>query len=506
MVTRCSTLRSRMLYVPRVGPNLGGPRVLGTMQILTLVLCSCSGKTAALPWDLPANSSWEHQGGEMCLVFIHTESSLYSLPCSPIEMEVAHPTYRWVQDGAASRLFSVTKEGHLLFQRFQAGDSGNYSCTISYMKHGVPVSQTFHYSIFGYHVLGGLDTVLLFHNQFCEDEQTKRFLQDLQDKLRQLEIKQHCKLQLTDTFCFPSLSNPLDESVVQVQLEVSPFGPHWDEHCNSQDVEVVTDCYRKTVQHNLGQVQLALTRFFKKHKSFHVTGPDITGSNFTNKFVGFLKTKKCSGGYGQTKQLQRCLDCCTVCPPGTFSPQRTSQCSPCPVGTYSPIYGVALCTPCKDGMITSVPGASSMMDCVNKERTKQAVSVVHRIPVLILIMLPTLLAFNFLFILSSCYRFYREYRVSSPRASKVTGRTTRMEMVTSLFRMPRQGPQAGPDAGPASDTSDTSDTSDVGTSASQGGNEEPTDGTPSPAVTSNLAAATGETTPLLTQEDRKDTF
>ncbi|KFQ86716.1 Zona pellucida-binding protein 2, partial [Phoenicopterus ruber ruber] len=216
--------------------------------ILTLVLCSCSGEPASLPWDLPASSSWEHQGG---LVFIHMESSLYSLPCSPVEMEVADPTYHWVRDGADPKLFSVTKEGHLLFQHFQAGDSGKYSCTISYMKHGVPVSQTFHYSVFGYHVLGGLDTVLLFHSKLCEDEWTKRFLWDLQEKLRLLEIEQHCKLQFTATFCFPSLSDPSDEFVIQVQLEVSLFGPQWDEHCNSQDMETVTDCYHNTVRHNL---------------------------------------------------------------------------------------------------------------------------------------------------------------------------------------------------------------------------------------------------------------
>lgn len=59
------------------------------------------------------------------------------------------------------------------------------------------------------------------------------------------------------------------------------------------------------------QVQLALTRFFKEHKSFHVTGADMPSINFTNEFVGFLKTEQCSGGYGQTKQLQRCLDCCS---------------------------------------------------------------------------------------------------------------------------------------------------------------------------------------------------
>lgn len=65
-----------------------------------------------------------------------------------------------------------------------------------------------------------------------------------------------------------------------------------------------------------------------------------------------------------------------VCPPGTFSPPKNSQCFPCPVGTYSLIYGVAFCTPCKDGMITTVPGASSVTDCVKKERTKQGMQII----------------------------------------------------------------------------------------------------------------------------------
>lgn len=36
---------------------------------------------------------------------------------------------------------------------------------------------------------------------------------------------------------------------------VSPFGPHWDEHCRSNNMESITDCYRKKVQHNLEQVR-----------------------------------------------------------------------------------------------------------------------------------------------------------------------------------------------------------------------------------------------------------
>ncbi|KFV58612.1 hypothetical protein N341_07415, partial [Tyto alba] len=170
------------------------------------------------------------------------------------------------------------------------------------------------------------------------------------------------------------------------------------------------------------------------------------------------------------------------------------------VGTYSLIYGVAFCTPCKDGMITRVPGASSMADCVKKERTKQAISITHRIPGLLLIILPVLLAFNFIFILSSCYWFYKEYQVSSPRASKTTGSTTKMETVTSFFRIPEQGPRAGPDAGPPSDTSH------LDTSEHQRGDEEHTHGASCLAVTLNLVTVTEETSPVLTLEDRKDSF
>ncbi|KFV62967.1 Zona pellucida-binding protein 2, partial [Dryobates pubescens] len=218
------------------------------MGILTVVLWSCSGQRVSPPWDSPAISNQEHQRG---LVFIHTGSSLYSLPCSPAEMEVANVTYHWVQDKAVPKRFSVTREGHLLFRHFQASYSGMYSCTISYMKQGVPVSQTFHYSIFGYHVLGGLDILLLFHSKLCEDKLSRWFIRSLHNKLMLLKIEQHFQLQTISTFCFPPPHTSSDEFIFQVQLEVSLFGPHWDEDCNPQDTATLTDCYHTTVQHNI---------------------------------------------------------------------------------------------------------------------------------------------------------------------------------------------------------------------------------------------------------------
>ncbi|NXL92074.1 ZPBP2 protein, partial [Alectura lathami] len=492
----------RMLCAPRFWLDPGGPGLLGTVWILTLVLCSYSGQPAFLPGDPPASSSWEYHGSN---VFIHMNSSLYSLPCSTVEMEVANPTYSWQQDRSDPKLLSVSEDGHLLFQHFQADDSGNYSCTISYMEHGLPVSQTFHYSVLGYHVLGSLETLLLFHSKLCEEKWTKRFLWNLQDRLKQLEIEQHCKIQLKTTACFPSVDETWDEFVVQAQLEVSLFGPSWDEHCRSQGVEEDTVCYRKTVQHNLEQVRLALTKFFKEHKSFHITGADISSIIFTNKFIGFLEIQQCNVGYGQTKQLQRCLECCIACPPGTFSSPTNRQCSPCPIGTYSLIYGMAFCTPCKNGTITQGPGASSMTDCMEDEGAKQVISIIHKIPLLLLIFLPPLLAVNLLFILSSFYWFHREYQMSSPTASKVVGITKRKETVTKFFGIPWQGPKASPPATGASHTSDM-DTSNLDTSTAEGGEEKHTHEASSPTEPPGLAAVDDDTPVVLELEEKKGCF
>ncbi|XP_021233924.1 zona pellucida-binding protein 2-like [Numida meleagris] len=447
-----TALPGRMLCAPRFWPDFSVPGLLGTVGILNLVLQSCPGQPAFLPGDPPASSSWEYHGGD---VFIHMDSSLYSLPCSTIQMEVANPTYQWLRDRPDPKLLSVTEDGHLLFQHFQAGDSGNYSCTVSYTEHGLPVSQTFHYRVFGYHVLGGLEALLVFHSKLCEDEWTRMFLWDLQERLKQLEVEQHCKIQPQTSACFPSDDKPSDEFVVQVRLEVSLFGTNWDEQCKPQDVEVDANCYRKIVQQSLEQVQLAFTKFFKEHVTFHITGSDISSIIFYTVFVGFLEIKKCSRGYGQTKQLQRCLECCIVCPPGTFSPPANRQCSPCPMGTYSMTYGMAFCTPCEDGMITRGLGASSVTSCMKEKTTKEVDSIIRKIPLILLITVPLLLAINFVILFASCYWFQREYRQSSPTTSKTAGITKTMEKVASFCGIPWQGRKDGPSAAVLNNTSDT---------------------------------------------------
>ncbi|KFO86542.1 hypothetical protein N320_11771, partial [Buceros rhinoceros silvestris] len=167
------------------------------------------------------------------------------------------------------------------------------------------------------------------------------------------------------------------------------------------------------------------------------------------------------------------------------------------VGTYSLIYGVAFCTPCKDGMITREPGASSVTDCVKSERTEHAVSIMHRMLNLIRILLAALLTTTFITTLTSCYCFYRKYQMSFQGGSKTMGR---METVISFFRIPWQSPQAGPEAGPVSDTSH------LNTSTPPGGDEEHTFGASPLVAAPSLADVTDETMPMLTREERMRTF
>lgn len=58
------------------------------------------------------------------LVFIHMDSSLYSLPCSPKEMEVADPTYRWVRERAGKVLERAAAMGSAT-TRQELGRRGN---------------------------------------------------------------------------------------------------------------------------------------------------------------------------------------------------------------------------------------------------------------------------------------------------------------------------------------------------------------------------------------------
>jgi len=67
-------------------------------------------------------------------------------------------------------------------------------------------------------VLGGLETLMIFHSKLCKDEWTKMFLWDLLERLKQLEVEQHCKIHPETSTCFPSADNPSNEFVVQIQL------------------------------------------------------------------------------------------------------------------------------------------------------------------------------------------------------------------------------------------------------------------------------------------------
>ncbi|KYO46516.1 hypothetical protein Y1Q_0018317 [Alligator mississippiensis] len=312
-----------MLCTPQVWLGQKGPRVLEVLRILALMLCICSGHRDYLNYGIPEEGESgmtteepRQQRGtgvedQTTFIFIHVESSKYSLPCSPAEMYVPDRTYHWSRDGEGSQFLSVSAQGFLTFQHFRGGDSGNYSCTVSYQEDGHLRTETFHYTILGYHVTGGLEALLIFRSQVCEEGAKKRFLWLLQESLGQVVSKHHCRLLLSESTCFPTVQEPLDEFNLQVQFQVSPFGPKWDTPCTSQTQAVITDCYHSAIRSSLLQAKLSMTQFLKEHRHFPITGAGAPHIMFTNHFVNFLETGHCARGYGQTQQLPKCPDCCS---------------------------------------------------------------------------------------------------------------------------------------------------------------------------------------------------
>ncbi|XP_044855692.1 uncharacterized protein LOC123356473 isoform X2 [Mauremys mutica] len=378
-----------MLCAPHFWLGRRGPWVSGALGILALMLCRCS---------VP--------------IFIHMDATEYSLPCSPKEMHVTSPTYRWARDRRESQSPSVSAQGALSFRHFQGGSSGNYSCTVSYKEHRVPRAQTFHYTVLAYHVRGGLEALLVFRSRLCQEALRRRFLWSLQEALGRVASAQHCQLVLSKSSCFPTLQEPWDEFNLQVQFQVSPFGPQWDKLCNPHNQTLVINCYRAAVRNNLLQAKLAMTRFLEEHGPFPITGGGAPRAIFSNRFTSFLKTERCAGGYGLSLQLEMCPDCCILCQPGTFSAPGSNECAACPVGTFNPLYGRAVCSRCKAGLVTRAAGATSAGDCVEEE-----VPVPLRIPVMVLIILLPPLGCSCLIILGCfwCHRCRQKQR-TPPRA------------------------------------------------------------------------------------------
>ncbi|XP_044855693.1 uncharacterized protein LOC123356473 isoform X3 [Mauremys mutica] len=299
-----------MLCAPHFWLGRRGPWVSGALGILALMLCRCSGYRDYSPDEgvLPeqetrgttANAREEPRQpagfgveGQTIPIFIHMDATEYSLPCSPKEMHVTSPTYRWARD-----------------------------------------------------------------------------------------------------------------------RRVSPFGPQWDKLCNPHNQTLVINCYRAAVRNNLLQAKLAMTRFLEEHGPFPITGGGAPRAIFSNRFTSFLKTERCAGGYGLSLQLEMCPDCCILCQPGTFSAPGSNECAACPVGTFNPLYGRAVCSRCKAGLVTRAAGATSAGDCVEEE-----VPVPLRIPVMVLIILLPPLGCSCLIILGCfwCHRCRQKQR-TPPRA------------------------------------------------------------------------------------------
>ncbi|KAM3841757.1 zona pellucida-binding protein 1-like [Vipera latastei] len=301
------------------------------------------------------------------LIFVHIGAKEFTVPCKPEKTDVVigmNSTYSWSLENREN--LTLLSDASLILHEFRAEESGRYTCSISFTEEDQLHTVTFSHMVVGYHIRGELQVLLIFQSNSCDKSLTHEFVKSLHTQLSQLVSHLHCELLSGTTTCFPTVEKPLDEFNLQVELKVTPFGKGWDKFCYPQVDSMVLECYHSAVQNNLQEAKEAMTEFMDKNKHFSLETTNGSHVSFVNTFFNFLEDGKCWDGYGQTQALQaRCPDCCTLCPPGTYSVAATDSCVLCPVGSYSLHYGTVLCISCKHSWLTSHPGARTSADCMN---------------------------------------------------------------------------------------------------------------------------------------------
>ncbi|XP_025025226.1 zona pellucida-binding protein 2-like [Python bivittatus] len=338
-----------------------------------IIFFLCEGPGCALFLDLYKSDNETSSGQahveekETGLNFVHIGAKEFTVPCKPAKTDVVigmNPIYNWSLENRESP--SLQAGASLILHEFHAEESGRYTCSISFTKEDQLHTVTFSHTVVGYHIRGELQVLLIFQSHSCDKSLTHEFVKILHAQLSQLVSHLHCELLSGSTNCFPTVEKPLDEFNLQVELKVTPFGKGWDKSCYPQVDLMALECYRSAVQNNLQQAKEAMTEFMDKNKHFPLRTSNGSHVSFVNTFFNFLEDGKCQDGYGQTQELQaHCPDCCTLCPPGTYSVATTDSCVLCPIGSYSLHYGTTLCISCPNSWLTSHPGARTSADCMN---------------------------------------------------------------------------------------------------------------------------------------------
>ncbi|XP_028589641.2 zona pellucida-binding protein 2-like isoform X3 [Podarcis muralis] len=340
-----------------------------------LVLLLCDGPGCGLHLDLSDNGTpaglarVRKTAGEIDTIFIHIGAKEFTIPCKSSEMDVVigmNPTYNWSLENEGTH--PLSGDASLTLHDFHTDDSGLYVCTVSYTTDGQLHTKTFYHTVVGYHIRAELHVLLLFQCNSCDEELTHGFLKTLREHLSEVVHHLHCELLLGAISCFPTMEKPLDEFNFQVELEVSPFGKGWDKFCSPKADALEFDCYNGAVLSNLQQAEEAITIFMENNKRFPLGEAPTSRTSFVNTFVNFLEGGTCLEGYGQTPELQaRCPDCCTACPPGTYSVSAAGNCVPCPNGSYSLRYGATVCIQCYHNGSTLHPAARTAAECMSPE-------------------------------------------------------------------------------------------------------------------------------------------
>ncbi|XP_062423951.1 zona pellucida-binding protein 1-like isoform X2 [Rhea pennata] len=297
-----------------------------------------------------------------------------------LKQGINDPEYQWVGPTGlitkdSERL--VLAEGCLEIYNIHAGDTGSYTCKVTYVYNAKHLMTEVRFMIYVYHKPGkSLHLASEFKAESCETSEVVSFEKRLLEDLKTLIHGLQCEIQQWKMQCHAATNTiaMLTHKLI-FQFVVFPFALAFTDPCESTDCESSSNCIKKA--YTKIQRFLAVLNSQEYNQQMHYIPGSLTS----------LKTDHCKPGFGKnTSNSTVCTGCCITCPPGRFSAEYDTVCTLCPPGSYNEKYGQTACKSCPKQHTTDRKGAKTANHC---HRTLQIWIVFFIIPTGVILVILT---------------------------------------------------------------------------------------------------------------------
>ncbi|XP_062423955.1 zona pellucida-binding protein 1-like isoform X5 [Rhea pennata] len=221
-----------------------------------------------------------------------------------LKQGINDPEYQWVGPTGlitkdSERL--VLAEGCLEIYNIHAGDTGSYTCKVTYVYNAKHLMTEVRFMIYVYHKPGkSLHLASEFKAESCETSEVVSFEKRLLEDLKTLIHGLQCEIQQWKMQCHAATNTiaMLTHKLI-FQFVVFPFALAFTDPCESTDCESSSNCIKKA--YTKIQRFLAVLNSQEYNQQMHYIPGSLTS----------LKTDHCKPGFGKnTSNSTVCTGCC----------------------------------------------------------------------------------------------------------------------------------------------------------------------------------------------------